>query len=146
MKITINNENFVKTLEELKNNKSNNHIELNYLAGAQYYQVMEALKTDKIITHVTVRCPIGDLTAIALAEVLRVNNVITNLDLRSNGITDNGAIALAEVLKTGRYFESLDLRSGNEGHTIITHYNSDFNNASYDFELNYNSDCIGVCI
>ena len=144
MKITINNENFVKTLEELKNNKKSSHIALNLLTEKQYYQVMEVLKTDKIITHVTVRCTIGDQSAIGLAGALKVNNVITNLDLRNNGITDNGIEALAKVLPKSSIV-SIDLRNGNEGHTVITHYNPAFDNFTHDFELNDSSDCIGVC-
>lgn len=43
--------------------------------------------------------PLGENGAIAIAEMLKENTTVTDLDLSNNEIGDNGAIAIAEMLK-----------------------------------------------
>ena len=49
--------------------------------------------------------------AIAIAEALKVNAVVTTLDLRWNNIRDEGAKAIAEALKVNAVLTKLDIRA-----------------------------------
>ena len=52
---------------------------------------------------------IGDLGAQALAEVLKVNTNLKNINLAVNGIKDKGVKYIAEVLKVNTSLKSLNL-------------------------------------
>lgn len=52
---------------------------------------------------------IGDVGAVAIAEVLRSGSAIRRLSLRDNRISDAGAEAIAEALATNSALEELDL-------------------------------------
>ncbi|KAL0251524.1 hypothetical protein GEMRC1_000737 [Eukaryota sp. GEM-RC1] len=61
---------------------------------------------------------IGDAGAKSLAEALKVNTTLVELDVKGNGILDEGAIALAEALKVNSTLIEMDLgwnSIGNEG-------------------------------
>jgi hypothetical protein len=48
-------------------------------------------------------------TAIAIAEALKVNSIITSLAMLYSILQDEGAIAIAEALKVNSTLECLDL-------------------------------------
>ena len=52
---------------------------------------------------------IGDAGAIALAEILKHNTTLKQLDIRNNNIGDKGAIALADSLKYNSAVRFIDL-------------------------------------
>ena len=58
---------------------------------------------------------IGDDGAKAIAEALKVNPVLTFLNLRWNDIGDNGARAIAEALKVNAVLTKLNLEDNNLG-------------------------------
>ena len=63
-------------------------------------------------------CKIGDDGAVALAEILKHNATLKQLDIRDNNIGDNGAIALADSLKHNNTVKFIDLsynKIGEEG-------------------------------
>ena len=53
---------------------------------------------------------IGDDGAKAIAEALKVNPVLTSLDLRKNSICVDGAKAIAEALKVNPVLTELNLK------------------------------------
>ena len=53
---------------------------------------------------------IGDEGAKALASALRVNEVLTELNLARNGIDAAGAVALASALRVNEVLTDLNLR------------------------------------
>ena len=58
---------------------------------------------------------IGDDGAKAIAEALKVNAVLTSVDLRLNSIGDDGAKAIAEALKVNAVLTKLDIQANNMG-------------------------------
>ena len=58
---------------------------------------------------------LGNISATAVAKLLRSNSTLTTLDLSFNSIGDEGAAALAEALKSNSTLTTLDLRSNSIG-------------------------------
>eukprot|EP00435_Cladocopium_sp_Y103_P071958 s287_g38.t2 len=72
----------------------------------------EALKVNSSITNINLECNhIGaeGAKARALAEALKVNTSITDINLERNGIGDAGAKALAEAMRTNLSLNTIDL-------------------------------------
>ncbi len=70
----------------------------------------DALKENRMLTSLSLgSSQIGDEGARALAEALKVNRTLTSLDLWDNNIGDEGARALAEILKENETLTSLGL-------------------------------------
>ena len=57
---------------------------------------------------------IGVDGAKAIAEALKVNPVLTSLDLQTNSIGNGGAMAIAEALKVNAVLTKLNLLQGNK--------------------------------
>jgi hypothetical protein len=79
--------------------------------------IAEALKVNEVVTTLDLRGGnnIGDEGAIAIAEALKVNAVVTTLSLGSNNIGDEGAIAIAEALKANAVVTILSLGGNSIG-------------------------------
>ncbi len=74
----------------------------------------EALKENHSITDVDLsRNLIGVNGAIALAEAIKINKSITSISLSNNNISDEGAIALAEAIKINKSITSISLSNNN---------------------------------
>jgi hypothetical protein len=73
--------------------------------------IAEALKVNPVLTNLNLsfNSNIGDDGAKAIAEALKVNPVLTELNLRYNSIGGDGAKAIAEALKVNPVLTSLDL-------------------------------------
>ena len=72
--------------------------------------IAEAIKVNKTLTNLNLRNNgIGDAGATCIAEAIKVNKTQTNLDLRSNGISDAGATCIAEAIKINKTLTFLDL-------------------------------------
>ncbi|KAL0240162.1 hypothetical protein GEMRC1_010268 [Eukaryota sp. GEM-RC1] len=73
-------------------------------------ELIELLKVNTIITSVDLnRCCLEDEGARALAEALKVNTSLTSVCLIRNSIEDEGARALAEALKVNATLTSINL-------------------------------------
>jgi hypothetical protein len=79
--------------------------------------IAEALKVNEVVTTLDLRGGnnIGDEGVIAIAEALKVNAVVTTLSLGSNNIGDEGAIAIAEALKANAVVTILSLGGNSIG-------------------------------
>jgi len=76
----------------------------------------EALKSNRTITNVNLGWnSIGIKGAIALAEALKVNKTIKEINLWHNSIGDEGALALAEALKANNTIEKINLGANSIG-------------------------------
>merc|ERR1712217_388073 len=68
------------------------------------------------------RCGIDDKGAIAIADALKVNASLTELDLADNLIGSEGAIAIADALKVNTSLMDLNLiynKIGREGNAAL---------------------------
>ena len=78
--------------------------------------IAEALKVNAVVTTLRLNDNnIGPEGAIAIAEALKVNAVLTELNLRLNSIGPEGAIAIAEALKVNAVLTKLDIRINRMG-------------------------------
>ena len=72
----------------------------------------EVLKTNTTLTELDLRRNfIGNEEAIVLAEALKINKTLVKLNLSENNIGNEGAKALAEALKTNRTLINLNLET-----------------------------------
>ena len=76
----------------------------------------EAVKVNTTLTQLDLRDNnIGDAGATSLAEAMKVNTTLTQLVLRQNNIGDAGAASLAEAMKVNTTLTQLDLLGNNIG-------------------------------
>ena len=74
----------------------------------------EALKTNTSLTELNIAYTgIGNKGAKALAYMLKNNSTLTELNISYNNINDEGTQALAEALKTNTTLTKLDLSKNN---------------------------------
>ena len=77
--------------------------------------IAEALKVNPVLTELDLyNNQIRDDGAKAIAEALKVNPVLTTLYLGYNSIGDDGAKAIAEALKVNPVLTKLNLQSANQ--------------------------------
>ena len=79
--------------------------------------IAEALKVNPVLTELNLNgnFNIGPEGAKAIAEALKVNPVLTTLSIWDNKIGNEGAKAIAEALKVNPVLTELDLRVNNMG-------------------------------
>ena len=79
-------------------------------------EIAEALKVNKSMTNLDSGSNnIGDSGAKEFAEALKVNNSLTTLYFYENNIGDSGATEIVEALKVNKSLISLSLNSNNIG-------------------------------
>ncbi|KAL0239861.1 hypothetical protein GEMRC1_009969 [Eukaryota sp. GEM-RC1] len=76
--------------------------------NSNFRTLTEALKTHPTITHLNLKY--SSEGAVVLGEVLKVNSVITQIDLCDNSIGNGGVISLAHALTTNSTVTCLKLR------------------------------------
>ena len=98
-----------RTLEEFLNNPNGFTciwLENNEIGDEQAIILANALKKNRTVTELNLfKNQIGDTGAIALAEALEVNRTLSSLNLASNKIRVAGAIALAKALAAKNFTE-----------------------------------------
>ena len=75
----------------------------------------EAIKVNTTLTQLDLSHNIGDAAAASLAEAMKVNTTLTQLVLWKNNIGDAGAASLAEAMKVNTTLTQLDLQHNNIG-------------------------------
>ena len=74
--------------------------------------IAEAIKVNKTLTNLDLSVnDVGDAGATCIAEAIKVNKTLTNLDLQSNVISAAGATCIAEAIKVNKTLTNLDLLS-----------------------------------
>lgn len=108
--IVINTLHDINNLKKiLEKNPAIYKITLQDVGMKELTQFAEFLKTDKIITHLSLRdCKIGDEGMRVLAEGLKENSTIAILDLAGNNIGDAGARYFAEIIRKDMYLINLE--------------------------------------
>ena len=97
---------------------SNCHVDdecVEMLAGRANFMSSTVLKCVRITKLVLSENCITDRGATALAEMLKENRTLQQLDVSRNSIGDEGATALVEVLKANRTLQQLDIRINSVG-------------------------------
>ncbi|KAG0340547.1 hypothetical protein BG005_003180, partial [Podila minutissima] len=109
-------------MQRKKAKKSPHHCKFSFelvngsIGRKEFGKLAEALKTDSTLTNLDLAGnAIGDDGAQALAEALKTNSTLITLDLAGNSVGDNGAQVLAEALKTNSTLTSLNLMNNSIG-------------------------------
>jgi Leucine-rich repeat (LRR) protein len=86
----------------------------NRIGEAGATAIAEALKANSTLQQLNLfRSNIGASGAAAIAEALKVNSVLQKLDLSQNSISASGAAAIAEALKVNSVLQKLNLSRNN---------------------------------
>ena len=73
---------------------------LQWFGGAGATSIAEAIKVNKTLTNLDLSDNgMSEAGATSIAEVIKFNKTLTNLNLCSNGISDAGATFVAEAMK-----------------------------------------------
>jgi hypothetical protein len=81
----------------------------------------EAIKLNCSLTELNLaNNNISDIGATAILDALKTNANLTNLDLRNNNIGSTGASSISDALKLNSTLTTLDLRNNKIGNTIAT--------------------------
>ncbi|KAF8957929.1 hypothetical protein BGZ46_002072, partial [Entomortierella lignicola] len=81
------------------------------ISASDFRVLVNSLKIDSILTTLDLQNnSLGNRGAVALSEALKTNTVLVALDLRNNLIETEGTVALTEALKINTTLTTLDLR------------------------------------
>ena len=85
-------------------------------SGAQAASFAQGLRLNSVLTHLDMRHSlIGTRFVTVLAESLKSNSTLTHVDLYGNRIKSSGAVALAKTLRTNPTLSHLNLRCNRIG-------------------------------
>jgi Ran GTPase-activating protein (RanGAP) involved in mRNA processing and transport len=108
--ICVDDEDIAVVSEELRINTTLMYVAGRFVSDTGAAQLAEVLKVNSTISELDLSsCYFGDVGVAQLAEALKVNSTVTALELFDNGIDDAGAAHLAETLKVNSTLTVLDL-------------------------------------